>query len=76
MTRGYFRLVAWSILPLLLYVALRRYLQAVNVVRPVMLALVTDAHPKPYLWRLLVDRRHQRRGIGRRPGLPFCGLRA
>ncbi len=41
LTRGYFRLVAWSILPLLLYVALRRYLQAVNVVRPVMLALVT-----------------------------------
>ena len=40
LTRGYFRLVAWSILPLLLYVALRRYLQAVNVVRPVMLALV------------------------------------
>ena len=41
LTRGYFRLVAWSILPLLLYVALRRYLQAVNFVRPVMLALVT-----------------------------------
>ena len=32
----------------------------------VMLALVTDAHPEPYLWRLLVDRLHQRRGIGRR----------
>ncbi len=32
----------------------------------VMLALVTDSHPEPYLWRLLVDRLHQRRGIGRR----------
>ena len=32
----------------------------------VMLARVTDAHPEPYLWRLLVDRLHQRRGIGRR----------
>ena len=30
----------------------------------VMLADVTDAHPDPYLWRLLVDRMHQRRGIG------------
>ncbi len=32
----------------------------------VMLALVTEAHPEPYLWRLLVDRLHQRRGIGKR----------
>jgi RimJ/RimL family protein N-acetyltransferase len=32
----------------------------------VMLSAVTDAHPEPYLWRLLVDRLHQRRGIGRR----------
>ena len=30
----------------------------------VMVALVTDAHPEPYLWRLLVDRMHQRRHIG------------
>ena len=29
-----------------------------------MLAAVTPAHHDPYLWRLLVDRRHQRRGIG------------
>ena len=29
-----------------------------------MLAAVTPAHPDPYLWRLLVDRRHQRRGVG------------
>ena len=32
----------------------------------VMLALTTDHHPEPYLWRLLIDRLHQRRGIGRR----------
>lgn len=30
----------------------------------VMIAGVTDHHPEPYLWRLLVDRRHQGRGIG------------
>lgn len=30
----------------------------------VMLALVTEHHPEPYLWRLLIDRLHQRRGIG------------
>lgn len=30
----------------------------------VMLADVTEHHPEPYLWRLLVDRMHQRRGIG------------
>lgn len=32
----------------------------------VMLALRTDAHPETYLWRFLIDRLHQRRGIGRR----------
>lgn len=32
----------------------------------VMLAEVTAHHPDPYLWRLLVDRMHQRRGIGAR----------
>ncbi len=30
----------------------------------VMLALTTEAHLEPYLWRLLIDRMHQRRGIG------------
>jgi RimJ/RimL family protein N-acetyltransferase len=30
----------------------------------VMMAMITDAHPEPYLWRLVVDRMHQRRGIG------------
>lgn len=32
----------------------------------VMMAVVTEHHPEPYLWRLLIDRRHQRRGIGKR----------
>jgi RimJ/RimL family protein N-acetyltransferase len=32
----------------------------------VMLALSTEHHPEPYLWRLLIDRMHQRRGIGGR----------
>ena len=30
----------------------------------VMLALATPHHPEPYLWRLLIDRMHQRRKIG------------
>jgi RimJ/RimL family protein N-acetyltransferase len=29
----------------------------------VMMSDVTDAHPHPFLWRLVIDRRHQRRGI-------------
>ena len=32
----------------------------------VMVAEVTPTNPDPYLWRLLVDRHHQGRGIGRR----------
>jgi len=32
----------------------------------VMVAWRTAHHPNPYLCRLLVDRRHQRRGIGNR----------
>ncbi|MEZ5219519.1 MAG: GNAT family N-acetyltransferase [Ilumatobacteraceae bacterium] len=30
----------------------------------IMASEMTDAHPNPYLWRLLVDRMHQRRGVG------------
>lgn len=41
LTTGYFVVVTWSMLPLLLYFALRRYLQAINLVRPVMLTLVS-----------------------------------
>jgi MATE family multidrug resistance protein len=37
----YLSILVWSALPLLLYAALRRYLQAMNVVRPVMFALVS-----------------------------------
>lgn len=32
----------------------------------VMVAEATAHHPEPYLWRLLIDRMHQRRGIGTR----------
>lgn len=32
----------------------------------VMIVEMTDHHPEPYLWRLLIDRLYQRRGIGRR----------
>ncbi len=32
----------------------------------VMLSLATDEHPEPCLWRFLVDRKHQGRGIGMR----------
>ena len=37
----YFSKILWSILPLLLYTAFRRYLQALGVVTPVMIALVS-----------------------------------
>jgi len=32
----------------------------------VMVALTTEHHTEPYLWRFMIDRRHQRRGIGDR----------
>ncbi len=41
LTVPYLEVVAWSLLPLLLYAAFRRYLQGMNVVRPVMFALVS-----------------------------------
>ena len=41
LVRPYFAIVAWSLPLLLLYAAFRRYLQAVAVVRPIMIALVT-----------------------------------
>jgi len=37
-----------------------------DVVGFVMVALDSPGHDPPYLWRLLIDRMHQRRGIGRR----------
>jgi len=32
----------------------------------VMMEEPTETDPEPYLWRLLIDRMHQRRGIGKR----------
>jgi MATE family multidrug resistance protein len=40
LTRPYLSVVTWSVLPLLLYAAFRRYLQGMGIVRPVMIALV------------------------------------
>ena len=37
-----------------------------EVVGFAMMALTTPHHPEPYLWRLLIDRMHQRRGIASR----------
>lgn len=39
--QGYLRAVSWGTLPLMIYAALRRYLQSQDVVRPVMFALVS-----------------------------------
>jgi RimJ/RimL family protein N-acetyltransferase/GNAT superfamily N-acetyltransferase len=51
-------------------VALVPWLRAIEadggIVGFAMLALSTPHHPEPYLWRLLIDRMHQRRGIGSR----------
>ena len=35
-----------------------------EIVGFVMAAAVTDTQPNPYLWRFLIDRMHQRRGVG------------
>ncbi|MDQ6704971.1 MAG: MATE family efflux transporter, partial [Acidobacteriota bacterium] len=40
-TTPYIEVIVWSTMPLLLFFALRRYLQAMNLVNPVMFALVT-----------------------------------
>ncbi len=37
----YLEVVSWSILPLLLYATLRRYMQAINLVKPIMVTLIT-----------------------------------
>ncbi len=41
LARPYLYVVAWSALPLLLYAAFRRYLQALNLVKPVMVTVVS-----------------------------------
>ena len=40
LTRPYLDVVTWSLVPLLLYFAFRRYLQGVGVVRPIMVTLI------------------------------------
>lgn len=40
LVRPYLHVLIWSVLPLLLYAAFRRYLQGIGVVRPVMIALL------------------------------------
>lgn len=40
LAKPYLSIVTWSVLPLLLYAAFRRYLQGMGIVRPVMIALV------------------------------------
>ena len=45
---------------------LRAVLADGELVGFVMVAEPTQTHPEPYLWRLLIDRMHQRRGIGGR----------
>ena len=40
LTRPYLAILTWSLPPLLLYVAFRRYLQGLGIVRPVMVALI------------------------------------
>jgi RimJ/RimL family protein N-acetyltransferase len=37
-----------------------------DIVGFVMVAAPTTTNPHPFLWRLLIDRMHQRRGVGRR----------
>src|SRR5215472_9345677 len=40
LTRPYLAILAWSLAPLLLYAAFRRYLQAMAIVRPVTISLI------------------------------------
>jgi MATE family multidrug resistance protein len=41
LVRPYLGVITWSLLPLLLYASFRRYLQAMAIVRPVTIALVS-----------------------------------
>ena len=52
--RGYFSVVIWSTPPLLLYAALRRYLQGIHAVAPVAFALVTANLVNAVANRLLI----------------------
>lgn len=48
-------IVAWSVLPIVLYAASRRYLQAMGIVRPVMIALVTANLIQIFFNWILID---------------------
>jgi multidrug resistance protein, MATE family len=41
LTQPYLRVITWSLLPLLIYASFRRYLQALGIVTPITLALVS-----------------------------------
>ena len=70
LVRPYLGILTWSLPPLLLYVAFRRYLQAMNLVRPVMIALV-DGQRRQRVRQLDPDLRAPRRaGDGRRAARP------
>jgi MATE family multidrug resistance protein len=57
LTRPYLDVVTWSVLPLLLYAAFRRYLQGMGIVRPVTVALVTANVANVVLnWALIFGR--------------------
>jgi MATE family multidrug resistance protein len=66
LTRDYLQVVTWSLLPLLLYAAFRRYLQATGSVRPIMIALVlANVVNALFNWLLIFGRF----------GLPALGVR-
>jgi MATE family multidrug resistance protein len=41
LTQAYLEAITWSLLPLLLYASFRRYLQGMNLVKPIMFALIS-----------------------------------
>ena len=48
-----------------------------EIVGFLLLSAVSDGEPEPYVWRFLIDRRHQRRGVGSRTfGVLADALRA
>ncbi|MEZ5419187.1 MAG: MATE family efflux transporter [Vicinamibacterales bacterium] len=65
--QDYFGVVLWSTLPLLLYAALRRYLQGMHVVTPIAFALVTANLVNAAANRAFIF------GVGGLPGLGITG---
>jgi MATE family multidrug resistance protein len=66
LTGPFLALETWSLFPLLLYCALRRYLQAVNVVRPILWAMIS-ANLLNWLGNCILINGHL--------GLPALGVR-